>query len=520
MRRIAEIGLLGILLAAGLGQAAGPAKLPMPSAAAQASAEKLIHDLFKKEYARTGVADRDALARTLLSQAPATKDDAAARYMLFIEAANLAANAGDAGTAVQALTAVAGLYDVNGIALKTHALIAALQAATPEDADKTASAALAVAEEAAAVDDFGTVGQLVSLAEAAGNKTRRVAVVAELQPRIAEMRALMAEYGRVKEALEKLKSSPEDGEAHLAVGTFYGLHKGQWAVGLPHLARGSDKELASLAREELEHPAEGSEQVKIGDAWWSIAENQTGRTRTIVQGHAREWYRTAKASLEGLTLTRIEARLADAPAAAPATVGGAKPLAEPGETVRPVSLAGGRVDLLALVDPGKDGVSGAWRSGGGLMVASDRYALLQLPFSVPEEYDLSVTFTRTAGQGSVAVLLAAHRKSFDLALDVKGEARFERVGNKIAKDNPTSVPVVINNGQAYVVTIQVRNDHVAALLDGKLLTQWKTDYKDMSRYALWKMTDDSLCGLGANGAGVTFSAVVLTEVSGKGKALR
>ncbi|HVX86878.1 MAG TPA: hypothetical protein VH253_18995 [Phycisphaerae bacterium] len=520
MRRLAEIGWWSVLAAACLGQATAPAKLPMPSAAAQDQAQKLIHDLFKKEYARTAAADRVTLAKALLAQAPGTKDDPAARYMLFIEAANLAANAGDAGTAIEALTAVSGLYEVNGIALKTHALIAALQAATPEEADKTAGAALAVAEEAAATDDFGTVGQLVSLAEAAGNKTKRVAVVAALQPRIAEMRALAAEYGRVKEALERLKSSPEDAEAHLAVGTFYGLHKGQWAVGLPHLARGSDKELASLARKELGHPADGAEQVKIGDAWWSIAENQTGRARRIVEAHAREWYRTAKASLEGLTLTRIESRLGEEPGAAPATVGGAKPLAEPGSAARPVSLTGGRVDLLGLVDPGKDAVSGTWRSGGGLTVASDRYALLQLPFAPPEEYDLAVTFTRTAGDGSLAVLLASHRKSFGFALDVKGEARFERVGNKIAKDNPTSVPVVINNGQAYVLTIQVRNDHVAALLDGKPLTQWKTDYKDMARYALWKMNDDSLCGLGANGAGATFSAVVLTEVSGKGKAVR
>ena len=95
--------------------------------------------------------------------------------------------------------------------------MAALDAATPENADKTATAALAVADEAAAVDDFATVSQLLSLADAAANKTKRVAVVAAVQPRIADLRALSAEYERVKAALRKLQSDPADADALAAL---------------------------------------------------------------------------------------------------------------------------------------------------------------------------------------------------------------------------------------------------------------------------------------------------------------
>ena len=124
------------------------------------------------------------------------------------------------------------------------------------------------------------------------------------------------------------------------------------------------------------------------------------------------------------------------------------------------------------------------------------------------------------GEGSVGILLSSKGRGFGLAIDVKGEARLERVDGKIAKDNPTTVPVAISNNHTYGVLVEVRKDHVRALLDGKLLTEWKTDYKDMTRYAVWKLGDNTLCGVGANNAQVIFSGIELVEVTGKGKATR
>jgi hypothetical protein len=502
--------------------AAGPAaRLPVPDAAAQARSEKLIHDLFKNEYAKRTPADRAALAKTLLGQAGATSDDPAARYQLFIESADLAAQAGDGETAVRALAGLAALYDVNPIPLKTRALITAENVATAENAGKLADVALATADEAAAADDFAAVGQLASLAEAAAKRTKRVALVAGIQPHVADLRALALEYERTKAALDLLKSTPDDREAHLTVGTFYALHKGQWDVGLPHLARSSDPELSALAQRELSRPADGSQQVEIGDAWWSLADKYPGPSRPILQHHAQDWYRQARTSIAGLTLTRIDARLQN-PATQPGialTPGPGKVLADP---IRAHAPGGAAIDLSALLDPAKDAVAGAWHPvvPSGVSVGEERYASLQFPYSPPEEYDLAVSFTRTAGDGSLALLLASHKKSFGFALDVKGEARFERVANKIAKDNPTTVPVVIANGRKYLLTVQVRNDRIRALLDGQLLTEWKTDFKDLARYALWKVSDDGLCGIGANGAAITFHSIELTEVTGKGKPTR
>jgi hypothetical protein len=233
--------------------------------------------------------------------------------------------------------------------------------------------------------------------------------------------------------------------------------------------------------------------------------------RTNTHQHAVMWYRKSQQSLSGITKTRIETRLREGLAAPTAKTFAATPAATTGNSI----------NLLPLIDPAKDVAEGKWAmDAGALNVAAGKYSVLELPYSMPDEYDLRVSFTRTDDDGPVEVLLAAHKRAFGFALDVKGEARFERVANKIAKDNPTAVPIVLNNGRKYTLTIQIRRDAIRALLDDKLLTQWKTDYKDLARYALWKMPDEKLCGLGANGAKVTFHSVELIEVTGKGKPTR
>src|SRR5207302_3123668 len=76
------------------------AKAAVPHAAAQARAEEEIKDLFKEEYAKRKRADMAALAKTFWRRGLETKDDAAARFVLWREAADLAARAGDLDTAV------------------------------------------------------------------------------------------------------------------------------------------------------------------------------------------------------------------------------------------------------------------------------------------------------------------------------------------------------------------------------------------------------------------------------------
>ncbi len=199
---------------------------------------------------------------------------------------------------------------------------------------------------------------------------------------------------------------------------------------------------------------------------------------------------------------------------------GAATAPAPVSAVNPDAAVG--VDLLALIDPAKDTAQGKWsrNAAGEMTCEAAAYSVEEIPFAVPDEFDLTVDVTRTGGSGAVAVMLAARGRAFDFSLDIKGEARFERVDAKIAKDNPTAVPVVIVNNQRYRLTIEIRKDVIRALLDGKLLTEYKTDFKDLTRYTPWKINNSALCGIGANNVPVIFHGVALTEITGHGKPLR
>jgi hypothetical protein len=490
--------------------ATAPALLPVPDALAQDKARLLIYDLFKSEFAKTAVADRQALGKRLLMEAAATKDDSAGRYALLMEATDLAALAGDADTAYQAASMLARFYKVDGIELKKQALFRSNYLITAPGPSETVSAlALDTADEAAQADAYASVEQLANLAEGAAEKTHKIAFVTGIQQRLADLRGLVRDFPTIQKARDLLADDPTNADAHLLVGTFYALRKGQWTVGLPHLAASDDAALHTLAQRDLAAPTDQLQEALLGDAWWDYGENASGAIRTNTQRHACDWYRLAQPGLAGLTLTRIQTRLH------------AYPLSTTQSSRAEALAAGNVIDLLPLFDFTKDAPGGKWSiTNNALQCTAVKYACIQIPYSPPEEYDLRTTFVRTEGDAPITLLLESHNKSFGFSLDVKGEARFERVAGKIAKDNPTNAPVAVSNNHRYTLTVQVRNDSVRALLDDKLVTQWKTDYKDLARYELWKLPVEKLCGLGVNNARATFYSVELIEISGKGHALR
>jgi hypothetical protein len=83
-----------------------------PPPAAVKEAEKTVRDLFKDDYAKKSAADRLALARTLLESAEKTADPPAVRWVLFVEAREVALLAGDADLAFGAVDAQARVFVV------------------------------------------------------------------------------------------------------------------------------------------------------------------------------------------------------------------------------------------------------------------------------------------------------------------------------------------------------------------------------------------------------------------------
>jgi hypothetical protein len=112
-------------------------KLPMPDAEAQTKAEKLIKDLFKDDYAKKNSSDLLALATKLLEQARETKDDPAAKFVLYREARDLAARAGEPGQALQIVNETAKEFAIDMATMKATALETATSVATTPASFKT-----------------------------------------------------------------------------------------------------------------------------------------------------------------------------------------------------------------------------------------------------------------------------------------------------------------------------------------------------------------------------------------------
>lgn len=310
-RRITWL-FLGFLLVAAAALAAEPDRAAVPSPAAQAQADKLIKDLFKDDFARTKPADRLSLSAKLLQQGLETKDDPAARYVLFREAALLATRAGDVEQALKAVNELTRTYATNGVALKAEVCELAAPAITkPASFGFLAEVALGAFHDALDEDDYDTATRLLKVADAAAARSKIVAVARAVEARRKDVASLKAEAEKAIPLQARLEQQPNDPDTNLAVGKYLCLWKGRWEKGLPHLAKGSDALLKSLAQKDSASPIKPGDQLAVADGWYDMAAGQESLAQLNLQRRAYHWYRMAAPDLTGLNKIRVDKRLAE-----------------------------------------------------------------------------------------------------------------------------------------------------------------------------------------------------------------
>jgi serine/threonine protein kinase len=192
--------------------------------------------------------------------------------------------------------------------------------------------------------------------------------------------------------------------------------------------------------------------------------------------------------------------------------------AEGADPIRALPTDAKTIDLLPLIDPARDAVAGPWLNTNGYLRCDQApWARLQIPHRPPAEYDYRVSFTRLNGGQEVALLLTANGKTFTWEMGGLDDAfcGFERVGGLdfIGLLNPTvscdNRRWLINNHR-HTCVIRVRKNGVAAYLDNQPITQWVTDFKDISPEKQWAIAPGVL-GLGCQNSGVIFHEVSVTE---------
>ncbi|HVR83024.1 MAG TPA: LamG domain-containing protein [Planctomycetota bacterium] len=308
---------LWILVLLGWGMTPQEAKLPVPTEKAQAEAEKTIRDIFKEEFAVKTSTAQQKLAKKLIEQGRETRDDPAARFVLFREAADLATHAGDIDLLLLALKDLCDFYRVDPATTMEPFLTRAEPTTTkPEDLKRLAETLAELARGAAELEQFEAASKMAQASLAAAKRSKDLSLTVKTDTLVKSVSDLRNASEKARKAEQTLLSTPNDPQANQALGEHLCLAKGQWEKGLPHLSRGSDPVLKSLASRELAAPTETAAQIDIGDGWWNLKEKETNITRKyLLLVHAETLYEAALPATTGLIRAKLEKRIAEGVAA-------------------------------------------------------------------------------------------------------------------------------------------------------------------------------------------------------------
>ncbi|HLX60889.1 MAG TPA: hypothetical protein VKX17_06365 [Planctomycetota bacterium] len=292
-------------------------KAAVPAVADLKKSEKQIKDLFKEKYQKNAPEDRAALARELLSNARGTDNDPAGKFVLLRESKDIAALAGDAATALQAIEAMDKDFSVDALQLKTDALAKAASYATqPESRLAVATAYLAEIDTLEAADKYDLAAKFFAAADTAARRVSDPAASSALVQRVKDARDQQAEFSKVKKAVETLAANPDEGAANLIVGRFYCLVKDDWTRGLPMLQKSNDPKIKDAADSDLNVQSTAESKAHAADAWWALAEKEKSRPAQLrMQLRAKRYYEGAiLAPAQGLLLAKLWSKMKDMPA--------------------------------------------------------------------------------------------------------------------------------------------------------------------------------------------------------------
>ena len=306
---------LGVPGGPGEPTAADLPKIPVPKADAQKLAEDLIrNETYKDDFVGASHVSRKAvLARKLLDGGMATEDDPASTYVLLRLARDFATELGDAEMAFAAIEEIGRRFRIDAVKMKLDAVDAVSKVPGAKTTSKVlAELILSAVDDAVAVDDLDAAERLATLAGPVVAKARDGTLTKLVVARAKEVQELKAAYADVRQALDFLKTLPDDPESNETVGKYQCYMKGDWRRGLPRLTRSPDPALGLLAQNDLADPQQPDAQLAVADSWWAMADAETGRARQQIRLHAVSWYKLAEPNLTAADQQRVQQRLAEA----------------------------------------------------------------------------------------------------------------------------------------------------------------------------------------------------------------
>lgn len=309
-----------IVLCAFASSMADDARQPLPSAAAREKAVAQIKEQFKNELAEsTDPAKAASLARKLNEYAAEQSSGSAERYAALDESILQAASAADLAFALEVAAGLAGQFDVNESDLVKRSLAHVDRSAkTTSERDGVIGTILKVLDKLQADERYDQAAPLQEFALALVAKGASSELAKKVKAQDGTLRDIVKSWRESEQAKKTLADKADDPEANLSLGRYLVLVRDDWETGLAHLAKGSDKALATAAQNDLEKPASATEKVAAGDNWWNLAEKPSLplSARNSYRIRSLTWYDGALSELSGPIKARVDLRIKKYPALA------------------------------------------------------------------------------------------------------------------------------------------------------------------------------------------------------------
>ena len=190
----------------------------------------------------------------------------------------------------------------------------------------------------------------------------------------------------------------------------------------------------------------------------------------------------------------------------------------------PLALTG-PVNLLALVDVKRDTLKGTWdmKPEGLALKNVNGNQLLEINAPPPAEYDFEIEFTISAGIREISQVLAVPGGSvvWKMGNGAGGETTtfcFGPLvdGKKPDDKNRTEALVKqprLKTGKSQRSLVEVRQNSLRALVDGKEVLKWTDEFKRLSSDSSFALHHNAHLGLAAFGTGVIFHKAELRPPS-------
>lgn len=250
--------------------------------------------------------DKQKLSDEMLKTAVADSDPAHS-YALLLEARRLAVSAMDVERGIEIINEIDRLFDVERVVLLEKLLsdLERRSLALPQR-EVLIEQALGGTRAALRQDKVTIADSLSVLATKSASKTKdpikKKAAIA-LREQVVATKSASDDRDA---ALEKLKSSPDDPQAHLALGRYLALALGDFQTGCEHLVKGSDAALAAAASQHLAASSD-EERLAAVETWHTLLTSLKSPAEKLqLQRHILEVCQEMVPRLTGLPQAQAE----------------------------------------------------------------------------------------------------------------------------------------------------------------------------------------------------------------------